>query len=56
MLSLEKARPTRPLDWVSETNDWETAVASSTAWLVTVAPPMLTVSVPTFPAVPDPSP
>lgn len=56
VLSLEKARPTSPLDWVSCTKEVETAVASSMACLVTVAPPMSTVSVPTLPAAPDPSP
>ncbi len=56
VFNLEKARPTSPLDWVSWTKEAETAVASSMACLVTVAPPISTVSVPTLPAAPDPSP
>ena len=53
---LLKARPSRPSELVSETNWLETAVASSIAWLVTVAEPMFTVSVPTVPDAPLSSP
>ena len=57
VLILLKARPTRPLDCVSVTKEPETAEASSTAWFVAVAPPMLTVSVPTtLPVAFEPSP
>ncbi|KAL3706505.1 hypothetical protein TMatcc_007517 [Talaromyces marneffei ATCC 18224] len=56
VLSFENASPTRPLELVSCTNDVETLLASSTAWFWTVAPPMSTVSVPTVPDAPDPSP
>lgn len=56
VLSCEKARPSRPSLLTSLTKDWEIAVASSTACWVAVAPPMLTVSKPTVPAAPDPSP
>ena len=50
------ASPTMPFEEVSSTNEPETDVGSSTAWEVTVAPPMLTVSVPTIPAEDEPSP
>jgi hypothetical protein len=57
VLMLLNASPTRPLEEVSCTKESATSDANSTAWLVAVAPPMLTVSVPTmFPVALDPSP
>jgi len=56
VFSVEKASPRRPSLLVSDTKDAETDVASSTACDVAVAPPITTVSVPTVPEAPDPSP
>lgn len=53
---LLKPSPRRPSVSTSETKDELTAVASSTAWLVTVTPPTVTVSVPTVPDAELPSP
>jgi hypothetical protein len=54
VLMLLKAIPMSPSD-VSVTKEDETLLASSTAWVLTVVPPMVTVSVPTTPLAPDPS-
>lgn len=56
MFSELKARPSRPSDFASRTKLSVTSVANSMAWLGTTAPPMLTVSTPTFPAALDLSP
>lgn len=56
VLMLLKARPTRPSLFWSRTNEPETEVASSTTCCVTVAPPILTVSVPALPEADEPSP
>ena len=56
VFSLEKARPTRPLEAVSEMNEEATEVGRPMAWDATVAPPMLTASVPTGPRAKEPSP
>lgn len=50
---LLKARPTNPSE-ASETKVEDTFLASSTAWVLTVVPPMVTVSVPTEPDAPEP--
>lgn len=53
---LLNARPTRPSLFVSWMKEPDTCVAISTACLVAVAPPMLTLSKPTVPDALDPSP
>lgn len=56
VLSLEKARPTKPLEALSVMNDCETLLGRPIAISVTVEPPMSRVSMPTGPEAVDPSP
>jgi hypothetical protein len=48
-LMVSKAKPRSPEEAVSFENEVDTLVADSTAWLVTVTPPTVTVSMYTFP-------
>lgn len=56
VLILLKPRPRRPSELASSTKLSVISKASSMAWLLTVAPPILTISVPTMPAALDLSP
>jgi hypothetical protein len=56
LLMVPNDKPSRPSVFVSRTNEALTEVANSTACFVTVTPPTFTVSVPTIPLAPLPSP
>lgn len=56
VLITSKPMPSRPEDAASSVKADETCVADSTAWLITLTPPMLTTSVYTLPLERLPSP